>query len=64
MTGTFEVTKTRLILPMQLIYKQKRTCSLPKGVNLPDGFHLTFTDNLLLPYMCAKFYRNLYTKIN
>ena len=39
-TGTFRVTKTGLILPMQLIYKGKTTRSLRKGVNFPNGFNV------------------------
>ena len=49
LTGTFTVTKARLFLPMQLIYKGKATLSLsrslPKRVNFPDGFDLAFTLN-------------------
>ena len=41
----FTATKTGLILPMPLIYKGKATRSLPKGVNFPDEFDLTFTEN-------------------
>ena len=30
---------------MQLIFQGKTTRSLPKGINFPDDFHLTFTEN-------------------
>ena len=44
-TGTFSVTKSGCFLPMQLIYQGKTTRSLPKGINFPDDFDLTFTEN-------------------
>ena len=33
------VTKTILVLPMQLIFKGKMTCSIPKRVNFRDEFN-------------------------
>ena len=33
------VTETILVLPMQLIFKGKMTCSIPKWVNFRDEFN-------------------------
>ena len=33
------VTETILVLPMQLIFKGKMTCSIPKRVNFRDEFN-------------------------
>ena len=37
--GSLMVTKTILVLPMQLIFKGKMTCSIPKRVNFRDEFN-------------------------
>ena len=67
-TGTFTITKSGIFLPMQLIYKGKTDRSLPRGINFPDGFDLTYTENhwsneekcmqhiekIVLPYLKSK----------
>ena len=44
-TGTFAVSKYGLFLPMQIIYEGKTTRCLPKNVEFPEGFNVTFTPN-------------------
>ena len=44
-TGTFAVLKFELFLPMQIIYEGKTTRCLPKNVEFPEGFNVTFTPN-------------------
>ena len=44
-TGTFAVSKSGLFLPMQIIYEGKTTRCLPKNVEFPEGFNVTFTPN-------------------
>lgn len=44
-TGTFAVSMTGDFLPMQLIYEGKTPRCLPKDVNFPNDFDVTFTSN-------------------
>ena len=44
-TGTFAVSMTGDFLPMQLIYEGKTPRCLPKDVNFPIDFDVTFTSN-------------------
>ena len=37
--GSLMVTKTIVFLPMQLTFKGKMTCSIPKRVNFRDEFN-------------------------
>ena len=44
-TGTFAVSMSGEFLPFQLIYGGKTTRCLPQGIDFPDAFNLTFTEN-------------------
>jgi len=44
-TGTFAVTMTGQFLPMQLIYQGTTNRCLPKGVEFPDDWNVTYTKN-------------------
>ena len=44
-TGTFAVSMTGDFLPMQLIYEGKTPRCLPKDVEFPKEFDVTFTPN-------------------
>ena len=67
-TGTFPVSVTGDFLPMQLIYEGKTPRCLPKDVEFPKEFDVTFTlnhwsnekkskrllDNVIFPYLKKK----------
>ena len=67
-TGTFAVSMTGDFLPMQLIYEGKTPRCLPKDVEFPKEFDVTFTpnhwsneekskqllDNVIFPYLKKK----------
>ena len=44
-TGTFSCTKSGLFLPMQLIYQGKTQRCHPTGIEFPEGFDVTHTEN-------------------
>ena len=44
-TGTFTVTKSGIFLPMQLIYQRKTACCLPREIDVPDGFTVSYTES-------------------
>ena len=44
-TGTFAISMTGEFLPMQLIYGGKTPRCLPKNVEFPEGFNLTYSEN-------------------
>ena len=44
-TGTFAVSMTGYFFPMKLIYERKTPQCLPKDVELPKEFDVTFTPN-------------------
>ena len=67
-TGTFAVSMTGGFLPMQLIYGEKTPRCLPKDIQFPKEFDITFTpnhwsneekseqlfDNVIFPYLKKK----------
>ena len=67
-TGTFAVSMTSDFLPMQLIYERKAPRCMPKDVEFPEEFDVTFTpnhwsneekskqllDNFIFPYLKKK----------
>ena len=44
-TGTFTVTKSGLFLPMQVIYEEKTDRCHPRGIEFPQGFNVTHSEN-------------------
>ena len=44
-TGTFTVTKSGLFLPMQVIYEGKTDRCHPRGIEFPQGFNVTHSEN-------------------
>ena len=46
-TGTFSCVKSRIFLPMQLIYQGKTYCCHPTGIEFPEGFNIIHTKNHL-----------------
>ena len=44
-TGTFTITMTGQFLPLQLIYQGTTDRCLPKGVEFPDDWYVTYTAN-------------------
>ena len=44
-TGTFAVTKSGVFLPMQIIYEGKTDRCHPRGIEFPEGFNVTHSEN-------------------